>query len=57
MRDRISVFARLDPEALDTAMARLRRDLESGDWAWRNADIVGRDELDVGYGLIRAHVG
>ena len=56
VRDGISVFARLDPEALETAMARLRTDLESGAWARRNADILAREQLDVGYRLIRADV-
>ena len=56
VRDGISVFARLDPDAVAEATERLARDLESGAWARRNADILGREELDVGYRLIRASV-
>jgi len=54
VRAGISVFARLDSDALAAAMARLRLDLESGVWARRNADILACEQLDVGYRLIRA---
>ena len=54
VRAGISVFARLDPDALAAAMARLRRDLESDAWARRNADILAHEQLDVGYRLLRA---
>ena len=56
VRDGISVFARLDPGAVDEAMERLRADLESGAWARRNAAILELEELDVGYRLIRAEL-
>jgi SAM-dependent methyltransferase len=54
VRDGISVF-RLLPEAeVSAAVARLRADLESGAWHRRNADILDREELDLGYRLVIA---
>ena len=54
MRDGISVF-RLLPEAeVAEAIAALRADLESGEWERRNAGLLERDELDLGYRLIVA---
>jgi SAM-dependent methyltransferase len=51
VRAAISVF-RLLPEAeVEEAMARLRADLESGEWERRHADLLERDELDLGYRL------
>jgi len=46
----ISTFARLRDVA--PGLARLRRDLDSGEWATRNADLAGRQELDVGYRIV-----
>jgi SAM-dependent methyltransferase len=54
VRRNISVFARLPTAEVDAAIARLRADLESGAWSVRNADIVGEDELDLGYRLLIA---
>lgn len=54
VRDGISVFRLLPPEEVDTAIARLRADLESGAWARRNADILEREALDLGYRLVIA---
>ena len=54
VRDGISVF-RLLPEAdVADAMARLRADLESGEWERRHAGIRDLDELDLGYRLLIA---
>jgi SAM-dependent methyltransferase len=54
VRDGISVFRLLPPEEVDAAIARLRADLESGAWARRNADILEREALDLGYRLVIA---
>jgi len=54
VRDGISVFRLLPPEDVDDAIERLRADLESGEWARRNADILERDEMDLGYRLVIA---
>jgi SAM-dependent methyltransferase len=35
-----------------TALKRLERDLHNGKWMRRNRDIVGMDELDIGYRLV-----
>jgi SAM-dependent methyltransferase len=54
VRDGISVF-RLLPEAeVADAVARLRADLESGAWERRNAGILERDAMDLGYRLVVA---
>jgi SAM-dependent methyltransferase len=54
VRRNISVFARLPAPEVDAAVARLRADLESGAWSVRNADIVGKAEIDLGYRLLIA---
>ena len=54
VRDGISVFRLLPPEEVDTAVDRLRADLESGEWARRNADLLERESLDLGYRLVIA---
>lgn len=54
VRDGISVFRLLPPEHVDAAMARLREDLESGAWKRRNADILDRASMDLGYRLLIA---
>ena len=54
VRDGISVF-RLLPEAdVEPAMAALRADLESGVWERRNAGLLDREALDLGYRLVIA---
>jgi len=51
VRAGISVF-RLLPEAdVEDAVARLRVDLESGDWERRHANLYELDEIDLGYRL------
>jgi hypothetical protein len=37
---------------LAEGLARLRADIESGAWARRHADLLERDELDLGYRLL-----
>jgi SAM-dependent methyltransferase len=52
-RAAISALARLEDDVLQPAMARLAADLQSGAWRARNADVVARDALDLGYRLVR----
>ena len=54
MRDGISVFRLLPPADVETAIERLRADLESGEWARRNAVILDREAMDLGYRLVIA---
>jgi SAM-dependent methyltransferase len=54
VRAGISVFAQLDDAAVEDGIGRLRRDLESGEWARRNADLLELEEVDAGYRLIVA---
>jgi SAM-dependent methyltransferase len=54
VRANISVFALLPPGEVDAMVAALRADLVSGAWAERHADIVERDELDLGYRILVA---
>jgi SAM-dependent methyltransferase len=57
VRAGISVFSRLDAAEVEETVARLRADLESGAWHERNADILHRDALDVGFRLLVAEYG
>jgi SAM-dependent methyltransferase len=50
----ISVFQLLPEEEVHEALDRLRRDLADGTWARRNADLLEREELDVGLRLVVA---
>jgi SAM-dependent methyltransferase len=52
VRASISYFARAATEELEPRLARLRRDLETGEWEARHAELLGRDELDAGYRLV-----
>jgi SAM-dependent methyltransferase len=54
VRAGISVLASRTPEELAPGLERLREDLESGAWAERHADLLERDELDLGYRLLVA---
>jgi SAM-dependent methyltransferase len=54
VRAGISVFALLPEAEVAEAVARLRADLESGAWKRRNADILDRDELDLGFRVVVA---
>jgi SAM-dependent methyltransferase len=57
VRAGISVFARLAPEEVDAGLARLKADLESGEWHRRNAALLELEELDLGYRLVVAGSG
>ena len=48
----ISTFAEVEPQALERALAQLRADLESGAWQRRYADLLEREELDLGYRMV-----
>jgi SAM-dependent methyltransferase len=52
VRSAISSFAWLPGEVVDAALARLAADLESGEWARRNADLLELEELDCSYRLV-----
>jgi len=54
VRAGISFFAHPDAPSFDAGLTRLRADLESGEWARRNAELLELDELDVGYRLLGA---
>jgi SAM-dependent methyltransferase len=53
VRAGISTMARREDQLAD-GLARLKRDLESGEWARRHADLLELEELDVGYRLLVA---
>jgi SAM-dependent methyltransferase len=50
-RDAISMFARVADATVQPGLARLDADLKSGAWHARHADLLDREELDVGYRL------
>ena len=52
VRAGISTLAKRSEEELAEGLARLRADLASGAWARRHADLLERNELDVGYRLL-----
>ena len=52
VRAGISVFAQMDPDSVGSGLARLRRDLESGEWERSHADLLKLQELDLGYRLL-----
>ena len=54
VRAGISVFAQLDAAVVEDGVERLRRDLESGEWERRNADLLDLEEVDAGYRLVVA---
>ena len=51
VRAGISTMARREDE-LAEGLARLRADLESGEWARRHADLLDLEEMDLGYRLL-----
>ena len=57
VRAGISTLAKRSEDELAEGLARLRADLESGAWARRHADLLERDELDLGYRLLVGHGG
>ncbi|MBK1785224.1 class I SAM-dependent methyltransferase [Prauserella cavernicola] len=54
VRANCSALAQTDPAAVTRGIERLRRDLDSGRWRRRHADLLELDELDVGFRLITA---
>ncbi|MFA5885979.1 MAG: hypothetical protein WDA60_19165 [Acidimicrobiia bacterium] len=54
MRAGISALALRDEAELRGGLARLADDLASGAWHARNADLLPRTELDLGYRLVVA---
>jgi SAM-dependent methyltransferase len=52
VRAGVSVLATRDPEELAPGLARLEEDLRTGAWQERHADLLERDELDLGYRLL-----
>jgi hypothetical protein len=52
VRAAISTFSRL--ASIDPQLQRLERDLTSGNWERRNAELRQRADLDVGYRLVVA---
>jgi SAM-dependent methyltransferase len=54
VRAGISVFALLPDDEVAAAVEALRADLESGAWERRNAAILERDELDLGFRVVVA---
>ena len=54
VRAGISVLASRIPEELAPGLERLRADLESGAWAEQHAELLEREELDLGYRLLVA---
>ena len=54
VRAGISTMAKRSEEELAPGLARLEEDLRSGAWAERHADLLVRDELELGYRLLVA---
>ena len=54
VRAGISALAKRTPEELAPGLAQLEDDLRTGAWAERHADLLERDELDLGYRLLVA---
>jgi hypothetical protein len=54
VRAGISVFSLLPEEEVAAAVEALRADLRSGAWERRNADILERDALDLGFRVVVA---
>jgi len=50
----MSLFALTDPSLVGPGLARLAADLNSGRWQLQYADLLDRNELDVGYRLVTA---
>ena len=54
VRAGISVFSAVNPAQVEQSLARLRRDLETGEWHRRNATLLDLEELDLGGRLVVA---
>ncbi len=56
VRAGMSSFASLDDQTVTTGLLALERDLESGSWFERNAELLNLDEYDAGHRLVVAEV-
>ncbi|MFF2577098.1 class I SAM-dependent methyltransferase [Streptomyces goshikiensis] len=54
VRAATSTFATLGPAVVEPGIARLRADLESGEWRRRHAGLLARESVDYGYRLVIA---
>jgi SAM-dependent methyltransferase len=54
VRAGISTIARMDQSVVKAGMELLLDDIQSGAWAKRHAELLDKDELDVGYRLVVA---
>jgi hypothetical protein len=54
VRGGISLFARLPQRDVTQAVEKLRKDLASGVWQARHAELIEQHEFDLGYYLIIA---
>lgn len=52
VRQAMSGLQLISPTALVRGIASLQRDLDNGTWRRNNADLLGREQLDVGWRLI-----
>jgi SAM-dependent methyltransferase len=56
VRQASSTWHRLDPDAVERALAKLAADLESGEWDRRHGHLRELGQLDVGLRLVRAEL-
>ncbi|MEZ0051755.1 SAM-dependent methyltransferase [Mycobacterium sp. MAA66] len=54
VRETCSALAQSPPDAVTRGMDRLRADLQSGHWHWRNRELLQRNEFDAGFRLVVA---
>ncbi len=52
VRETMAVFSRLKPAEVQDGLSTLAEDLARGAWHARHADLLERDELDLGYRLV-----
>lgn len=52
LRATMAIFDRLEQEAVDDGLHRLRTDLDSGAWRARNGDLCELEALDLGHRLV-----
>jgi SAM-dependent methyltransferase len=56
VRAAISSFTKLEDVELETGLARLRRDLEAGEWERRHRALLELEAVDLGYRLVVAEL-
>ena len=56
VRAGMSFLARLDAAEIEPGLTQLARDLDSGRWHERHADLLDLDELDLGYCIVTAQM-